>query len=141
MNQPKKRDGRWKPGESGNPRGRMAGSGKLQALRAALSEHVPAIVEQLVIAARRGDTAAAKLILDRCLPTLKPAEQPLTIGMPAGGTLTEQGRAVLCAVAAGEIAPGQAAQLLSAMGTLSKIVELDDLAARITALEDKYAHP
>jgi len=38
-------------------------------------------------------------------------------------------------VAAGELAPGQGAQLLAAIGTLGKIAGLDELAARITVLE------
>jgi len=44
-------------------------------------------------------------------------------------------------VAAGELAPGQGAQLLAAIGTLGKIAELDELTARITALEASHAKP
>lgn len=46
---------------------------------------------------------------------------------------------MLRSVAAGELAPGQGAQLLTAIGTLGKIAELDELAARITALEESRA--
>ena len=128
----------WKPGQSGNPAGKPPGSGELQKLRAAIGEHVPEIINQLVAAARGGDIQAARLILERVLPPVKAIEQPQTIDLP-DGTLTEQGRAVLAAVAAGELAPGQGAQLLTAIGTLGKVVELDELAARITALEGKHA--
>ena len=124
----------WKPGQSGNPAGKPPGSGELQKLRAAIGEHVPEIINQLVTAARGCDIQAARLILERVLPPVKAIEQPQTINLP-DGTLTEQGRAVLAAVAAGELAPGQGAQLLAAIGTLGKIAELDELAARITALE------
>ena len=41
----------------------------------------------------------------------------------------------MAAVAAGELAVGQGAQLLAADGTLGKIAELDELNARITALK------
>ena len=133
----KKRPGRWKPGESGNPAGKPSGSGELQKLRAAIGEHVPEIINQLVTAARGGDIQAARLILERVLPPVKAIEQAQAINLP-NGTLTEQGRAVLAAVAAGELAPGQGAQLLTAIGTLGKVAELDELAARITALEDKH---
>lgn len=133
----KKRPGRWKPGESGNPAGKPSGSGELQKLRAAIGEHVPEIINQLVTAARGGDIQAARLILERVLPPVKAIEQAQAINLP-NGTLTEQGRAVLAAVAAGELAPGQGAQLLTAIGTLRKVAELDELAARITALEDKH---
>ncbi len=128
----------WKPGQSGNPAGKPPGSGELQKLRAAIGEHVPAIIEQLVTAARGGDVQAARLILERVLPPVKAIEQPQAIDLPEG-TLTDQGRAVLAAVAAGELAPGQGAQLLAAIGTLGKVAELDELAARITALEENHA--
>ncbi len=130
----------WKPGQSGNPAGKPPGSGELQKLRAAIGEHVPDIINQLVTAARGGDIQAARLILERVLPPVKAIEQAQTINLP-DGTLTDQGRAVLAAVAAGELAPGQGAQLLAAIGSLGKISEIDELAARITALESKHAKP
>ena len=52
--------------------------------------------------------------------------------------LTDQGRAVLASVAAGELAPGQGAQLLTAIGTLARVTEIDELAARVAALEEKH---
>ena len=73
----------------------------------------------------------------RALPALKPIEVPAPIAL-SGDTLTEQGRAVLVAVGAGELAPGQAAQLLTGLGTLAKLVETDDLAARVAALEKTH---
>lgn len=136
----KKRPGRWKAGESGNPKGKPPGCGELQKLRAAIGEHVPEIINQLVTAARGGDIQAARLILERVLPPVKAIEQAQTIDLP-DGSLTDQGRAVLRSVDAGELAPSQGAQLLTAIGTLGKIAELDELAARITALEEKNAKP
>lgn len=46
---------------------------------------------------------------------------------------------MLAAVAAGELAPGQGAQLLAAIGTLGKVAEIDELEARITELEKQRA--
>ena len=129
----------WKPGQSGNPAGKPSGSGELQKLRAAIGEHVPEIINQLVTAARGDDIQAARLILERVLPPVKAIEQPQTIDLP-DGTLTDQGRAILRSVADGELAPGQGAQLLAAIGTLGKIAELDELAARITALEASHGN-
>jgi hypothetical protein len=124
----------WQPGQSGNPKGKTPGTGELQRIRASIGEHVPEIIEQLVTAAKAGDIQAARLILERVLPPVKAIEQPQAIDLP-DGTLTDQGRAVLRSVAAGELAPGQGAQLLAAIGTLGKIAGLDELAARITVLE------
>ena len=134
----KTKRGTWKPGQSGNPTGKPPGSGELQRLRAAIGEHVPEIIDQLVTAARAGDIQAARLILERVLPPVKAIELAQAVDMPPG-TLTDQGRSVLAAVAAGELAPGQGAQLLAAIGTLGKVVEVDELAARIAALEAKHA--
>ena len=51
----------WKPGQSGNPKGKPPGSGELQRLRAAIGAHVPEILEKLATAARDGDVQAARL--------------------------------------------------------------------------------
>ena len=132
----------WKPGQSGNPAGKPVGSGELQKLRAAIGEHMPEIINQLVTAARGGDIQAARLILERVLPPMKAIEQAVELELPDGGTLTVKAAAVLSAAAAGVLAPGQAAQLIAALGTVAKISEIDELASRVAALEEKqHAKP
>ena len=130
----------WKPGQSGNPKGRPPGVGEVAKLRAAIAGNVPAILESLTTAALAGDVQAARLLLERALPPIKPVEATQALSLP-NGTLTEQGRAVLAAVAAGELSPGQGAQLLAAIGTLGKVAEIDELAARVAALEATHAKP
>ena len=134
-----KRPGRWKPGETGNPKGRPSGQSEITRLRASLAGDVPDILAGLVLAAKGGDIQAARLILERVLPPVKAIEQAVAIALPDGGTLTAKASAVLSAAAAGELAPTQAAQLIAALGTLAKITELDELAARITSLEKKQS--
>lgn len=129
----------WKPGQSGNPKGRPPGAGEVAKLRAAIAGQVPAILESLTAAAIAGDVAASRLILERVLPPLKAAEQTQPLSLP-DGTLTDQGRAVLAAVAAGELAPGQGAALLASIGTLARVVEVDELARRLDVLEAKNAN-
>jgi len=125
---------RWKPGQSGNPSGRKPGSGKVAALREAIAEHMPEMVEVLIAKAREGDVQAARLLIERVIPPMRAAElsQPLTL---PDGSLTDQGRAVMQAVGAGELAPGQGAQLLTAIGALARVAELDEVVRRIEALE------
>ena len=135
----KKRKG-WKPGQSGNPKEKTPGSGELQRLRASIAGDVPDILAGLVLAAKGGDVQAARLILERILPPVKAIEQAVELQLPDGGTLTAKAAAVLSAAAMGDIAPGQAAQLIAALGTLAKISEVVDLAARITNLEAKHAN-
>ena len=134
-----KKRGRWKPGQSGNPAGKVPGTGVLEKLRASIAGHVPDILAGLITAAKAGDIQAARLILERILPPVKAIEQAVALQLPEGGTLTAQAVAVLSAAAVGELAPGQAAQLIAALGTVARIAEVDELAARITALEAKNA--
>ena len=128
------RPGRWKAGESGNPAGRKPGTGEVAKLRASMAVHVPALVAVLVARAMDGDIGAARLLPERTIAPLKAAEQSAPLALPAG-TLTEQGRAVVAAVAAGELAPSQGAALLASLGTLAKLTEADELERRIAALE------
>lgn len=128
----------WKPGQSGNPKGRPPGVGEVGKLRAALAVDVPDILQTVVTAAKGGDVQAARLILERVLPALKAVEPVQAVSLP-DGSLTDQGRAVLASVAAGELAPGQGAALLGAIGTLARVSEIDELAARVAALETRHA--
>ena len=125
---------RWLPGQSGNPAGRRPGSGRVAHLRETIAEHVPEIIARLVEAAKGGDVQASRLLLERVLPPVRPVEETTPLELP-DGTLTEQGRAVMVAVAAGELAATQGAALLASLGTLAKLTEADELERRIEALE------
>lgn len=131
---------RWKPGQTGNPKGRPPGQSEITKLRASIAVDAPDILAGLVKAAKGGDIQAARLILERVLPPLKGTEQPIPLDIPTEGTLTAKASAVLVATAKGEIAPGQAAQLMTALGVLARISEVDELEARIAALEVKRAN-
>ena len=131
----KKKLGRWKAGESGNPNGRRPGTGEVAKLRESIAAHLPEIITQLVAKAKEGDAQAARLLLERVLPQLRPIEQPVALCLPAGEGLTAQGVAIVQAVAAGTLAPGQGAALLTGLGALARIKEIDELEKRITQLE------
>lgn len=136
----KRPPGRWKPGESGNPKGRTPGTGEVAKLRAAIAGRVPEILDKLMTQALQGDTSAARLLLERAVAPLKASEQPQAVNL-SGDSLTDQGRAVLRSVASGELAPSQGAALLSGIGTLARVAEIDELAARVAALEQKHGNP
>ena len=124
----------WRPGQSGNPAGRPKGSGEVGKLRASIAGQVPAILDRLAAMALSGDVQAARLLLERVLAPLKPQEEVQPIALPEG-SLTEQGRAVLAAVADGALAPGQGAALLGGIGQLARVVEIDELERRVASLE------
>ncbi len=76
---------RFQKGLSGNPRGRPRGTSKTEKLRHAIEAHVPEIIAAMVEKAREGDTAAAKLLIDRVVPTLRPTDQPAPVALAQGG--------------------------------------------------------
>jgi len=49
--------------------------------------------------------------------------------------LTDKADAMLRAAANGVLAPGQAAQLISALGSMAQVSKIDELAKRIEKLE------
>jgi len=133
LDKTKKQSG-WKTGVSGNPAGRKKGTGKVAAIRAGIEARLPDILEAMMQKALQGDVQAAKLLLERTVAPLKPSEQAQVLNLPKG-TLTKQGQAVLVAIGTGEIAPIQGATLINAISSLARVTEIDELAARIEALE------
>lgn len=127
---------KWKPGQTGNPKGRPPGKSAITKLRDGLANDIPDILSALVSAAKAGDVQAARLILERVLPAVKPVEQAIELDL-TGNSLTAKASAVLSAVSAGNLAPGQGSQLIAAIGTLARVAEIDELTARITALEKR----
>lgn len=127
--------GRWPKGKSGNPRGRKPGTGEVARLRQGIAKDIPAILAAMVRRALDGDAGAARLLLERALPALKPAELAVPLALPAGAGLTAQGEAIVNAMASGAIAPGQAAALLAGLGALARIKEMDEIEVRLRRLE------
>jgi len=127
----------WTRGQSGNPAGRMAGTGRIDKLRAALAEELPEVMSALVTQAKAGDTGAIKLVLERTVPALRPMDASTTLSLPTAGGLAEQGRAVLAALAVGQLPVNQATSILQALAGLARLVELDVLEKRVAALEGK----
>ena len=127
----------WKPGQSGNPKGRPKGSGDVAKIRSAIATRIPELLEAMMQRALDGDVGAARLLLERTVAPLKATDMGQPLNLP-NGTLTEQGRAVMAAVSAGDLAPSQGAALVGALGALARVAEVDELAARVAALEQHH---
>lgn len=121
-----KRGNGWKPGQSGNPRGRAPGTGRITKLRQEIADHMPQVIEVLLRAALSGDVQAARCLLDRSIATLRPIEPPTPFALAGGDDLTMQGRAVVAAVATGQLSTAQAAQLVAAINSLAGLREADE---------------
>ncbi len=95
-----------------------------------------------------GATAAVKASYDAmrfeaakaCAPfmhaRMSSIDQPVRVPGVQGGP-AEQGRAVIDAMAGGQLTPTQAATVMQALATLAGVIEKDELEKRIAALEQK----
>ena len=125
--------GQFRAGHSGNPAGRPRSEST--ALRLQMAEHAEGVLHAVLEAALSGDMAAAKMILDRLVPPLRPHAESVLIPLdaPAGPAATAE--AILAAAVTGKIPPDAAMQLLSATASLTRIIETSELQARLEALE------
>ena len=70
----------WKQGQSGNPKGRPRKSQKSMAqLRSQISEHLPDVIEVLANAAKDGDVQAARILVERCVPSMRALDQNINV--------------------------------------------------------------
>ena len=130
---------RWQKGQSGNPAGRKRGSINV-ATRLRRMIDVEALIATLHETALKGNTRAAELLLDRALPSLRPVAEAIELpGLKDAATLTAKAERIVELAANGSVSPDIATALLSAIGTLAKATEIDELTRRIEALEAPHA--
>lgn len=128
----------WKKGESGNPTGKPAGARNKATImvQAIMERGAQEITDAVVTAAKGGDLSAARLVLERLLPPAR--ERPIFLELPSTDTaegVAQAQDAILQAVAAGELLPGEAATLAGVVEARRKAVETLELEQRIAALE------
>ena len=97
---------------------------------------MPDVIRKVVELAKEGDMSAAKLLVDRVIPTIRPVEMP-RITIPAGSSLVERGEGILSAMEKGEIAPGEAQAAIGALMAQGKLVELVEIEKRLAMLEER----
>ena len=129
-------------GQSGNPQGRPKGSGLSAQLRAAIEQDAPSIIKAMIEQAKAGDMQAAKALLDRVLPALKPESQAIHLPeLVAAGTMAEKARAAIDAAGAGAVSPSAASDLVAAIAGLARVVEVTELQQRLDELERMMKPP
>ncbi len=127
--------GKFTKGRSGNPNGRPKGiEDKRVALRSLLEPHAAELVAKLVELAKKGDTTAIRICIDRLIPPLKARDTPFTLAA-ATGSLADQGKAVTKAFFGGDLTPDEATAAMGILGAQVRVVEATDLEKRIAALE------
>jgi hypothetical protein len=139
----RKQAGGFQKGQSGNPRGRPAGSrnNATLACEALLEGQAEALTQKAVEMALSGDTVALKLCLERIYPARK--DRPVTFELPpitSARDAADVAAAVAEAVAAGHVTPGEAAEIGKVIEIYVKAyqtAELDDRTARVEQLTDE----
>ena len=80
----------WMKGQSGNPKGRPRKSQKTMAqLRSQISEHLPDVIEVLADAAKEGDVQAARILVERCVPSMRALDQNINVNESVKGLSDE----------------------------------------------------
>lgn len=126
---------RFQKGTSGNPKGRPRGCTPRADFRKQVADALPSIVAGLVTAAQAGDVQAIRIILDRCIPTLKPTSDTIAITVPAGADLVQRGEAIIAAAVSGTLPVEQAKALMDALNCQRAMIEQSEIIIRLETVE------
>jgi Family of unknown function (DUF5681) len=126
------------PGQSGNPGGRPPGrrNNATMAAEALLDDDCEQLTRRAIELAKRGNPIALKLCLDRILPPRR--DRAVTIDMPpvnSAADIASATTAILDAIAAGILTPGEGQVVMNAYATARSIFETSELETRLRALE------
>src|SRR5713226_7534992 len=118
--------GRFVPGHSGNPAGKVPGTrNRATLLRAALdSDEGPVMARVVIDKAVGGDVVTARFCLDRLEP--RPRSRALAIELPEGaraGDLVAAYDATVAALMGGEITPDEAVQVTRVLDGRRRAIE------------------
>jgi len=128
------------PGQSGNPKGRPAGTRNKTtvAIEALLDGQAEAITQKAIDLAMMGDTVALKLVLERIAPLRR--GRPVRFEVPTlnrAVDITEALGSVIAAAAVGDLTPEEAATLAGIYDTKRRAIETVDIERRLAAIEEK----
>lgn len=130
--------GRFRKGQSGNPKGRPPGSRNkgLLVLEALIDGAADEVVQSVIDRAKKGDIAAARLILERLIPPCK--DRPVQIDLSAldnAAGVLKASEKIIAAVATGQINPSEGHAMQGLLKGQRKILETVDLEQRLAKLE------
>ncbi len=125
---------KFKPGQSGNPKGRIRGSkNKITAHREELMECLPDVMGKLIATAKKGSYRQVKMVLERTLPPLRPQDSPIKLRLR--GSLEDKSQTIVNAVSDGKITPDEGGKLMALLADQAKVIEVHQLAERLEAIE------
>lgn len=128
--------GRFTRGNAGKPRGakHRATTLAMELLESGIEDVAGVVVE----AARGGDLMAARIVLDKLIPSAKErrVDLPELPDTATAAGVSQAQQHILEAVAAGDLTPGEASTLSGIVEARRKALETQELEARISALEN-----
>ncbi len=130
----------WQPGQSGNPKGRPVGSrNRKNVIAEEFAKDGSAVARVVMDAALAGDMQAANMVLQRLSPPLRARAEKVTFQLTPDAPLSEQAAQILQAVSDGQIDPDTGKLLIDCIQSVAGIRAVDELEARLAALEEKQA--
>jgi Family of unknown function (DUF5681) len=108
------------------------------ALQDMLGQHAEALVKKCVVMAMQGDTTAMRLCIERLLAPRK--QSPVKFKLPPVSTMAELAQAqitMLETLSRGQLTPAEAETIGSLFENRRRMMETEDLAARVQALEQR----
>ena len=133
---------KFEKGQSGNPNGRPKGARNKTtlAIEALLDGEAEAIARQAIDKAKDGDMTAIRLCLDRMVPPAKDRPAPFTLpGMEKAADAVTAASAIVEAVAAGELTPGEAGDVMKMLESYTRTLQVVDIETRVERLESATA--
>ena len=130
----------FKRGESGNPSGRPVGARNRTtlAVEAIIEGEAEALTRKVIELALNGDRAALRMCLDRLAPPQR--ERYVNFRLPPLHSTDDSMRAMMViadGLAAGEITPGEAAEIGKFVESFVKVIEAAEFEQRLKFLEQE----
>lgn len=130
----------FKKGQSGNPAGKAAGTlNKKTRVSLALDAAAEDVTNAVITAAKGGDMQAARLVLERVKPPLRPKDEPAELELDEHAPLSNQARSILAAVKQGQLTPDQGKQLMDLVSQAAQVITGEEALAQLAQLRAEVA--
>ena len=123
-------------GKSGNLSGRPKGSGGVAGeIRQAISDQAPQLLQVIVDKALEGDSQAALALLNKIVPNLKSANEPVQFKLNTLHGLSDTGQQIIQNIANGTVSRDSGSVLVKTLADYGRLVEQQDIMDRLARLE------